>query len=76
VSDPETTEQKLAAVFQLTSIFAQSFLQLTARIDALKAIVCELHPEVASRLEERIRTEQNETVKQFAELLKNIEFLR
>jgi len=73
---PETTEQKLAAVFQMTSMLAQGFLQLTARFDALKAVVCELHPEVAIRLEELIHKEQSETAKQFAGLLQTIEFLR
>jgi len=74
--DSETNEQTLAAVFQLTSMLAKSFLQLSARFDALKAIVCELHPEVATRLEEQIRKEQSETVKQFAGLLQITELLR
>jgi hypothetical protein len=72
----QTIEQQLAAVLQVTSMLAHSFLQLSARFDALKAVFCELHPEVAIQLEERIRIEQTASVKQFEELLKSIEFLR
>lgn len=31
------------------------FLQLDARFDALRTVVCELHPEVADRLEDLIQ---------------------
>ena len=75
-SQPETTEQKLAAALQLISMLAHSFWQLNARFDALKATVCELHPEVATQLEERIRKEQTASAKEFEKLLQTIEFLR
>jgi hypothetical protein len=51
-------------------------LQLIARFDALKAIVCELHPEVATRLEARIQQECLATAKQFETILQTTEFLR
>jgi hypothetical protein len=71
-----TPEQALAMIFQSMQLLADSFWQMSAKLDALKATVCELHPEVAIQLEERIRNSQNEASTQFAELQRTIEFLR
>jgi hypothetical protein len=73
---PDTNEQALASAVQLTQMLAHAHFQLIARFDALKAIVCELHPEVATRLEARIQQESLATAKQFETLLQSIEFLR
>jgi hypothetical protein len=67
--------QNVAVLLQGFKLLANGLLQMTARIDAVKAIVCELHPEVAARLEEKIRKDQSETSKQFAELQQMLEFL-
>lgn len=58
----------IETILQAQQVLANAFWQLSGRFDALKAIVCELHPEVAARLEDRIRTEQNESLRQFAEI--------
>jgi hypothetical protein len=67
--------QTIATLSQGFKMLANGFLQMTARIDAVKAIVCELHPEVAVRLEEKIRKDQSDTSKQFAELQRMLEVL-
>ena len=71
----EQQAQMMAMFLQIVRMFADAFLQMTARVDAVKAIVCELHPEVSARLEERIRKDQSDTSKQFAELQRMIELL-
>ncbi|MFZ3340213.1 MAG: hypothetical protein WA213_04970 [Terriglobales bacterium] len=58
----------IESIFQAQKLLTNAFWQLSGRFDALKAIVCELHPEVATRLEDRIRTEQNESLRQFEEI--------
>jgi hypothetical protein len=67
--------QTLAAIMQQFKLLAVAFFQLNARFDALKAIVCELHPEVAARLEEKIRQDQNAASKEFLDLQRMLELL-
>jgi hypothetical protein len=72
-TDPQV--QMLSMFLQAFKLLGDAFLQLTARVDAVKEIVCELHPEVAARLNEKIRQDQSETSKQFSELQRMIELL-
>lgn len=71
-----TTEQIVVLLFQMMRVQTDGLLGISAHLDAVKKVLCELHPEVASRLEEQIRIEKIATAKQFAELQKMIEFLR
>jgi hypothetical protein len=68
-------EQIIAALFQALKMLGTAFFQLNARFDALKATVCELHPEVAAQLEEKIRQDQNAASKEFADLQRMLELL-
>jgi len=74
MNTPEEQTQ-IAALFQIIKMLSSAFFQLNARFDALKAIVCELHPEVAARLEEKIRQDQNAVAKEFADLQRMLELL-
>jgi hypothetical protein len=56
-------------------MLSNGVFQMNARLDALKVIVCELHPEVATRLEEKIRQDQNTATKEFADLRRMLELL-
>ncbi|HEY1649518.1 MAG TPA: hypothetical protein VGF96_16160 [Terracidiphilus sp.] len=47
---------------------ADGFFQLNGKFDALKAIVSELHPESAEKLEALILAEQSASSKQFLEI--------
>ena len=67
--------QTVAVLFQGFKMLAHGFFQLNARFDAMKTIVCELHPEVAARLEEKIRQDQNAVSKEFADLQRMLELL-
>lgn len=70
-----TVEQNLEIVFKALNLLGNAFLQLTARVDTVKAAFVELHPELADQLEERIRKAQTESVEGFAALQKLLEFL-
>jgi len=67
--------QNIAVLFQGLKLLANGLLQMTARIDAVQEVVCELHPEVAARLEAKIQKAQSDTLKQFSELQRMLEFL-
>jgi len=55
--NPEQPHQAIgaAAIPLMLQVVADLFLQLDARFDALRTVVCELHPEVADRLEDLIQ---------------------
>ena len=63
-----TLSDVLEGILAANKILADAFFQLSGRFDALKAIVCELHPEISDRLEKLISKEQSESLKQFAEI--------
>lgn len=65
----------LNVIFQANKMLSESLLQLSGRVDALKAIVCELHPEIAEQLEAQIQKEQNESLRKFAELQQKCELI-
>ena len=65
-------EEELFKGFKLVSSL---LLQLTARFDVLKAALYELHPELESQLEPRIRKAQTDAVIEFATLQKIFELL-
>lgn len=52
-----------------------ALFQLTARVDAVKAVVCQLHPEVATQLEEKIRKDQEATAQEFKNMERMLELL-
>jgi hypothetical protein len=62
--------------FQMMRVQADGLLGISAHLDAVKKVLCELHPEAASRLEEEIRLQKTATTAQFSELQKMIELLR
>jgi hypothetical protein len=64
-----------ATLFQGFKMLSNGFFQMNARLDALKAIVCELHPEMAAQLEDKIRQDQNAATKEFADLRRMLELL-
>jgi hypothetical protein len=69
-------EQILMNLFQMTKLLADAFLGLDARFGALRGIICELHPELESRLDQDIKKKQAENLRQYAELLRTIELLQ
>jgi hypothetical protein len=68
-------QNTLTSMFQGFKMLSTAFFQMNARIGALKAIVCELHPEVAARLEDKLRQDQNAASKEFSDLQRMIELL-
>ena len=56
-TNPDGANQAVpeVAIPLMLRAFADLVSQLDARFDALKTVVCELHPEVADRLEDLIR---------------------
>jgi hypothetical protein len=57
-------------------LLADNLAGISAHLDAVKKVLCELHPEVATRLEEQIRIGKIATGKQGAEFQKIFESLR
>lgn len=68
--DIRELQQKVDVLSKLVTLLTDDFFQLVTRVDAVKAIVCELHPEVAVGLEEKIRRDESEKSREFAELQK------
>ena len=70
-----TIEQMLEMVFRSIKELNNAFFQLNAKIDIVKEVLVELHPELESQLEERIRKAQGDSTKEFATLQKILEIL-
>jgi DNA topoisomerase IB len=68
-------DSPVLVILNTLKLLSDALLQLTARVDAVKAIVCELHPEVRERLEAKISKDQNANSKQFAEIQRVLENL-
>jgi hypothetical protein len=67
-----TLSDILECILTANKMLTDAFFQLSGRVDALKAVVCELHPEMCDRLEALISKEQSESLKQFAEIQQKI----
>lgn len=60
----------------MLQVFVDLFLQLDARFDALRTVVCELHPEVADRLEDLIQRNTRANKEEVEKRQKMLTFLQ
>ncbi len=75
-SDQPNQVVPAAAIPLMLQVFVDLFLQLDARFDALRKVVCELHPEVADQLEDLIQQNTRANKEELEKRQKMLELLQ
>ena len=70
-----TLADVLAKVLEALNHYANSFFQLSGRVDALISVVSEVHPEIRDRLNSLVQAKQDEGVTHWAESLRQVEII-
>lgn len=68
MEDQKTLTDIIDLLVQTNRMLSNYVLQLATRFDVLKETVCERHPEIAKKLEERIRKEESSSFLEYGEL--------